>query len=96
MRQLTIRGKQYPFRTTMGALLAYKRERGVELSQIDPADIEANLYFVYLCFLSTCRADGTQIEITFEEFCDYVDIDQLAELTGVADDPKQPPVSKKK
>lgn len=86
MRQLTIRGKQYPFRTTMGALLAFKREKGVELSQVAPGDIEANLYFVYLCFLSTCRADGTQIDIGFEEFCDYVDIDQLAELTGSADE----------
>lgn len=88
MAQITIhlKGKDYPCRLTMGALLAYKRETGHDFgtdlkeseSQKD-IDIESLLMLLGLCLESTCKADGKVLPEGFsaKDIADYINIDDV-------------------
>jgi hypothetical protein len=76
MKKITVDGKSYPARATMGALIAFKRERGMDISNIEN-DIEALCYFAYECVKSACRVDGVDFPYSFEEFADKTDLTEL-------------------
>lgn len=39
MKKIQIKGKEYPCRVTMGAMLRFKRESGKDIREIDQSDI---------------------------------------------------------
>lgn len=79
MKQLRVEigGKPLPCRLTMGAMLAFKRERGKDLAQMNGADIEDALCLMWCCISSACRADGIDFDMDFDDFCDHVTPDDL-------------------
>ena len=76
---IKINGTQYPCRLTMGALLAFKRQTGQDISSFkEEVDIEKMLILLGCCIESACRADGLALP---EGFCP----DTLADHINLAD-----------
>lgn len=75
--KITIEGKEYPMRATMGAMDIFKKETGKdpsEMQQDSPVDISV---FIYGCVKSACRKDKVDFPYSLEEFEDSVDIDTI-------------------
>lgn len=70
MKTIRINGVDYPFRTTMGAMLRFRREHGRDLSELDQTDIEGLLKFIWCCVKSASSADGVTFDLSFEQFAD--------------------------
>ena len=60
--EITINGKSYPCRQTMGAMLRFKRETGKEVTDMDGGSLTDVCTFLWCCIVSACKADG----ITFD------------------------------
>ena len=72
MNTLTLDGKTYPCRVTMGAFVRFKRETGRDASQLDATDTAENLLFLHCCLLSACNADKVECNIDFLTFADLL------------------------
>jgi len=68
--KITIGGTEYPYQETMGAMLAFKRETGLDITQVAPEDTENNLKYMYQVVKHTCKVTGREFKMTFEEFVD--------------------------
>lgn len=75
--RVEVGGKQLPCRLTMGAMLAFKRETGKDLAQMNGTNIEDLLCLMWCCISSACRADGIDFDLDFDDFCDHVTPDDL-------------------
>jgi hypothetical protein len=80
--RMAIGGKEYPCRVTMGAMIRYKRDTGVDVSALDTTDIESMVRFVWHCVMSACKADGIEFEMDFDEFADRLDPEVLNRFYG--------------
>ena len=67
--RVTVNGKGYPCRQTLGAALRFKQITGKEVSDIGGSIADAAQY-MYCCVQSACRADGIEFPLTAEEFLD--------------------------
>lgn len=74
---ITIDGKDYPFRPTMGAMLRFKRETGREVpaAAMTPSDTAV---WLWCCVASASAADGIPFGLTLMDFCDRLTPEQLA------------------
>ncbi len=84
MKQITIKGRSYPFRITIGAMVAYKRETGEDISAFKGDDMEKLGLLVYHSLRSTCKA--CSIDFPFqssEEILDYIDMEEAASLLNI-------------
>ena len=70
--KLTIGGKAYPCRVTMGAMTRFKHECGKDVSKMDQGDIGELVLFIYCCVKSACNADGVAFDMDFETFADHL------------------------
>lgn len=77
---ITIAGKEYPCRQTMGAMLRFKRETGKEVTEITDS-VTDMLTFMYCCAESCCKTEGVEFGMTLEDFADRLDI---SDVTGWA------------
>lgn len=83
---LTVAGKEYPCRVTMGAMVRFKRETGRDVSTLTQADISDLVLFMWCCVVSACKADGIEFGMSFEDFADNVESENLnAFLTAMGD-----------
>lgn len=73
MKKLTIKGKSYPCRVTMGAMVRFKRESGKDVSQMEPGDLSDLVLFMWCCTASACNADGVEFGYTQEQFADSLE-----------------------
>lgn len=73
MNKLTIAGKAYPCRVTMGAMVRFKHESGKDVSRLGQDDIAELVLFIYCCVKSACNADGVAMELDFETFADSLE-----------------------
>lgn len=89
MKMIRINGSEYPFRTTMGAMLRFKREQGIDLGELDQADVEGLLKFMWCCVKSASSADGVEFNLSFEEFADCVTPEMFGELCAELNDDAQ-------
>lgn len=71
--KLTIGGKAYPCRVTMGAMTRFKHESGKDVSKMDQGDIGELVLFIYCCVKSACNADGVAFDMDFETFADHLE-----------------------
>lgn len=46
MKKITIKGKEYPCRITMGAMVRFKRESGKDVSEISKSDVSDLVLFL--------------------------------------------------
>jgi hypothetical protein len=70
---IKVKGKEYPIRPTMWALLQFRRDKQKAVSELKDEDLEDLLYWTYLCVKNTCRQDGVAFDISFEDYCEYVE-----------------------
>lgn len=62
---------------TMGALVRFKDMTGKEAGHIDSTNIEELSRLIYCSVISACRREKIEFDMPFEDFLDFLDIDQL-------------------
>lgn len=69
---LVVQGKEYPCRVTMGAMVEFKRNTGVDITLgTTNIDMELIMWLIYCCLRSACRADS--VEHPFAQMLDLAD-----------------------
>lgn len=77
MKTITINGKQYPCRVTMGALLRFKRETGKDASELGQTDVADLITLLWCCVASASKADGVEFGLGLMDFADRLEPDTL-------------------
>lgn len=80
MYQITLNGKQYPVRLTMGAMLRFKRATGKEVQEIGE-DLEQVITFMHCCIASACKADGIPFDLSVDELADHLSASDVTTFT---------------
>lgn len=84
MKKITIRGIEYPFRVTIGAMVAYKRETGEDVSSFKGDDMEKLGVLLFHSLRSSCRACSIDFPFSSEdELLDYIDIKEASSLLDI-------------
>ena len=78
---IKIRGKEYPCRQTMGAILRYKRKTGQDISTLDPSDTSGMVILLWCCVTSASKADGVEFNMELEEFADCCEVQTLNDFS---------------
>ncbi len=89
---LEVGGRELPCRLTMGAMLRYKQQTGEEVSQLTDGDLEKMLWLMWCCIESACHADGVDLDMGFDLFCDSLtpaDMQRWNELMGQGGDEEE-------
>ena len=79
-KELTIGGKSYPCRMTMGALLRFKRTTGKEINEMG-GDSELVVNLLFCCVVAACNADGVEFTMDFETFADSLTMEEFTKAT---------------
>lgn len=74
MNSITLNGKQYPYRQTMGAAIRFKRLTGREISTVLSDSLEDAMLIIYCGVVSACNADKVTFDYDFDTFCDHLDM----------------------
>lgn len=74
---ITIDGKTYPSRPTMGAMVRYKRETGNEVTEMRPENVSDMCAYLWCCVASASNADGVEFNMSFIDFADRVSQDDM-------------------
>lgn len=69
---VSINGKAYPCRSTMGAMLRFKQETGKDFTAIDLHAISDICTYFWCCVVSACKADGVDFDMTLMDFADVM------------------------
>lgn len=77
---IKIKGKEYPIRATMWALLEFKREKGYPVSELKDNNIEDLLYYTWLCVKSACRQADVEFDMSLEDYIAFVEDDPTEAL----------------
>lgn len=77
MKTITVNGKEYPCRVTMGAMLRFKRETGKDVSEIGQSDVSDLLTLLWCCVASACAGDGVSFKMGLMDFADRIDTETL-------------------
>ena len=80
---LTIGGKDYPSRITMGAMMRFKNQTGHDISKMDGTDLTEMATFMWCCVKSSCMADGVTFDMDLEEFADKVDAESVTSFSAM-------------
>lgn len=75
--EVTINGKAYPCRQTMGAMLRFKQETGKEVTDIEPGSLADLCTFLWCCIVSACKSDGVEFNLSLLEFADSLTSDEM-------------------
>lgn len=76
--EITINGKAYPCRQTMGAMLRFKRETGKEVTDIQGNDFSEMVAWLWCCVASACNHDGVEFGMSLMDFADAMDPEQMS------------------
>lgn len=69
--KISINGKAYPCRPTMGAMLRFKQETGKEVTEIDGGLTDLCTY-LYCCVVSACKSEDMAFDMTLMDFADNI------------------------
>ena len=75
--EVTINGKEYPCRGTMGAMLRFKKETGKEITELTNTNFTDLCTYLYCCVASACAADKVPFEMSLMEFADALNPDDM-------------------
>lgn len=75
--QITINGKSFPCRLTMGAMLRFKQEYGKEATEIEDGNVSEMCALLWLSVKSSCSADGAEFDLSLIDFADRLSKDDL-------------------
>ena len=70
MIEVTINGKAYPCRPTMGAMLRFKKETGKEVTELENGAFSDMCAYLYCCVASACAADKVPFTMSLMDFAD--------------------------
>lgn len=91
MKTITINGKEYPCRVTMGAMLRFKRETGKDVSEIGQSDVSDLLTLLWCCVASACAGDGVNFKMNLMDFADRIEPETLTGFyTSIEKEPSDP------
>lgn len=76
--EIEVGGKRYPYRETMGAMLSFKEETGLDA----PVDTEDSVRYMYHVVRSNCRRNGEEFKLSFQEFADALDGEEFIRVTA--------------
>lgn len=76
--EIEVNGKRYPYRETMGAMLSFKEETGLDA----PVDTEDSVKYMYHVVKSNCRRSGEEFKLSFQEFADALDGEEFIRITA--------------
>lgn len=76
--EVTVNGKTYPCYPTMGALLRFKKEAGVEITEVGES-LSSMCVYLWCCVKSACNREKVAFDYTLEDFADNIDQDILTE-----------------
>lgn len=68
--KITIAGKAYPTRVSMGAMLRFTRETGKEMSEA--LTFSDQITYLWCCVVSACSADGIEFDMDLLTFADHL------------------------
>lgn len=69
---ITIDGKDYPCRVTMGAMLRFKRETGREVTTVKNDELSLLAVWLWCCIASASKHDGVAFDLSVDDFADSV------------------------
>lgn len=72
-RMITVKGKTYPCRVTMGAMVRFKRACGRDVSELGKNDVSDMVLFMWCCVASACKADDVAFDMSFDDFADALE-----------------------
>lgn len=72
-RMITVKGKTYPCRVTMGAMVRFKRASGRDVSELGKNDVSDMVLFMWCCVASACKADDVAFDMSFDDFADALE-----------------------
>lgn len=75
--EVTINGKAYPCRPTMGAMLRFKKETGKEVTEISNTSFSELCTYLYCCVASASAADKIPFDMSLMEFADALDPEDM-------------------
>lgn len=79
---IEIKGKSYPCRLTMGAMLRFKELTGREVTEIKSDGLSDMVKFIWCCTVSACKADGKEFGMSLDDFADSMDSADLESLNA--------------
>ncbi len=82
--EITVNGKAYPCRQTMGAMLRFKRETGKEVTDIK-REVSDLCTYLWCCVCSASKHDGLDFDLSLMDFADSIspeDVKAWAETLG--------------
>lgn len=83
MKHITIQGKRFPFRLTIGAMVRYKQITGKDFSEFK-GDMEELGTIIQCGIRSACKAEGVEApQLKTDELMDYIDLEEAMELLGL-------------
>jgi len=78
MNTITIEGKEYPCKMTMGAMLEFKERTKLEVTDIVGTELSLIIKLMFCCAVSSCRASGVELPYKNEmEMADHMVPDDL-------------------
>ena len=83
--------RTYPFRMTLGAMLRFKRATGREVADLDDSNVEEVAILLHACLASTCAADKIPFDLSVEEFCDMISVEDLDAMQALLTQPDDAP-----
>lgn len=75
--RISVNGRDYPCRATMGAMLRFKRETGREITTVKNDEISLLAVWLWCCICSASKHDGVEFTLSVEDFADSVTPDVL-------------------
>lgn len=76
--EIEINGEKYPYIETMGAMMGFKQETGLDA----PVDMEDTVKYMYHVVKAVCRREKRPFDLSFEEFADGLDGDEFLRVTA--------------
>ncbi len=80
MAGIKVKGEEYPAGLTMWAQLQFKRDKGIQVTELKADDIEGFLYYCWLRVKGACLRSEIDFPYSFEDFVVHVDGDPTEAL----------------
>lgn len=94
--EVVVNGQAFPCRTTMGAMLRFKRETGKEVSDITDWGLTELCTFLWCCVVSASKHDGKDFDLSLMDFADSLTPDELNAWAETVKESRAPAISEDK
>lgn len=82
LEKITIGGREFPCRATMGAMWRFRHETGHEVTDMDLRNMSEVAVWLWCCVASACEADGVEFGMGFLQFADRISPEVMQAWVG--------------